>query len=181
MKLIHWPLVAVSIGWLLGGPSRSASAQGFVIVTDPTFTQPSCEALKRRCEGEASRRKADWDDQCIKTWEDGLFDPANPEGNDLGLKQCLDYGKQVYKQDMAKCQKEYEECKKNEKTRNCVLLTANVASLCGAIGGTWIAGAGGAGSCSAGGTILSADTLEKMAASLFLWWCGTPDDPSSPK
>jgi len=174
MKFFRWSFVLASIAGALWTP-RSAIGQGFVIVTDPTFTQPSCEALKRRCEGEASRRKAEWDDACIETWENGLFDPANPEGNDLGLQQCLDFGKQVYKQDMDKCQKDFEECKKNEKTRNCVLLAGSLSSLCGAIGGSWIVGAGGTGSCSAGGTVLSAETLQRIAASLFLYWCVEPD------
>jgi hypothetical protein len=82
-----------------------------------------------------------------------------------------------YEQDMADCQKAYEECKKALQ-KTCLLGVG--ASACSVIGGVWIAGvAGGAGTCTVGGSIVSGDTLSKIAASLFLWLC--TNDPLSPK
>jgi hypothetical protein len=119
------------------------------------------------CLADADRRNNEWRDMCIEIWLDGGFDPANPPFNDLGRDNCLADGRRVYRQDMEKCEKQYdddmancekqyeqdmadcqkayEECKKALQ-KTCLLGVG--ASACSVIGGVWIAGvAGGAGTC----------------------------------
>ena len=161
--------------------------------------EADAESRRGDCLAEAERRNNDWRDMCLDTWLAGGFDPVNPEGNDVGRDNCLAVGRSMYKQDkadcekqynqdmgqcenqyeqdMANCQKTYEDCKKGVQ-KTCLLGIG--ASACSFLGGIWIAGVGGgAGTCSVGGTVVSGDTLDKIAASLFLWLC--TNDPLSPK